>query len=84
LTKELSNARENADKRKEEMKQRILLKVPKLIEQCQEFADELALDKYSEAVVPDASFDFNVSVLVEEVGRNDFTCKKLVEKMKAI
>ena len=74
LTNELSEARENADQKKEEMKSKIKSMVPELNSDCAIFREEIDLEKYDE----EQHDMYDIDVMVQLVNDNDITCKSLV------
>ena len=77
LSHELSEAREQADKRKEVMKKKIAKKVPKLVFETTQFTEEVNKPQYLDE-------DESIELMVEAIERNDIECILLVRKMKSI
>jgi len=77
LSHELSEAREQADKRKEDMKRKIFKKVPKLTASTIEFSEEINKGEYLDE-------NSSIEVILEQIEHNDIECTQLVRKMKNI
>lgn len=77
LSHELSEAREQADKRKDIMKRKIAKKVPKLVQETTEFTEEVAKPEYLDD-------NQSIEIMIEQIERNEIECTMLVHKMKSI
>jgi len=71
----LSEAREQADKRKEDMKKKIGKKVPKLLTATDLFNEEIDKPEYLDE-------NQDIEEMLEKIYENDEKCTQLVSKMK--
>ena len=77
LSHELSEAREQADKRKDDMKKKIINKVPKLEKETVAFQNEINKPEYLDEEQP-------IEVMLELIAGNEQECNALVKKMKSV
>ena len=73
----MSEAREQADQRKEDMKRKIAKKVPKLLFATTEFTEEIMKPEYLDERQ-------SIEMMVEAIERNEIECTQLVRKMKSV